>query len=139
MCAIRIKDENALKKLNCLYDKIKSQYGNVRNNFLCDCLNRGSERIAEEIYFQTSGKQRKKDEVSEKINESLTTIMDLVISLYAKMEAVIAMVASNQEMLIGLSEEAPKLTSMIKQGFYDKPPSRIEKLVNDTLKTYGVT
>lgn len=139
--SMRIKDENLLQLLNAVFDRLKDEYGGIRNNFLCDCIKRGCQEIVKEEFdiqdVQENDSLRRIRENTEKISDVACSLSDVIGQVYAHLQGIIALASSNQEMLVGLSENSPKLSSMIEEGFYDKQPPRITKIIQEVFKSIG--
>ena len=39
-----------MQLLNAVFDRLKDEYGGIRNNFLCDCIKRGCQEIVKEEF-----------------------------------------------------------------------------------------
>lgn len=139
---VRFKNKETADLINETFQKTRCKFNGVKNAFLCECINRGVKSLryeflghkevecAEQIICQIQNN-------SDKINEFATCVLEMLNQIYANLKGILALSSSNQEMLIGLSEESPKLTSMVEDGFYDTIPKRVVCVIEELLKSLG--
>lgn len=137
---LRIYDARLAKRLDNVFESTKDVYS-TKNPFMVDCINRGLEAIERDL----SGQKK---------IESLTDIYDEIHLTVDKLNTLIKMceknakenianltvnqklLSSNYNMLLGLTENAPKRVDYVEAGMYDDLPDRLGDLLEEVLKVY---
>ena len=137
---VRVYDSKINKRLENLYKDCKDIY-TTKNPFLVDCITRGMEVIERDLF----GKN-KTDNISSLYDEIHLTIkkLDNLFKICEKSakenlaNLVInqKLLSCNYNMLLGLSDNAPKKKNFIESGMYDDLPDRFEEILNEVLELY---
>lgn len=137
---LRIYDTRLADKLEKIFDNNKDIYG-TKNPFMVDCINRGLDAIERDL-----NGQRKIESIQELYDEIHLTVekLNTLIKLceknaresMANLTVNQKLLSCNYNMLLGLSEEAPKKPDYIEAGMYDDLPERFGNLLEEVLKVY---
>lgn len=137
---LRIYDKSLANKLDKVFEGNKDVYG-TKNPFLVDCINRGLETIERDL-----AGQRKIESLSELYDEIHLTMekLNTLIKLcernsketMANLTINQKLLSCNYNMLLGLSDEAPKKQKYVEAGMYDDLPERLGTLLEDVLNVY---
>ena len=137
---IRIYDSSIKNKLEKVYKEVKDIYA-TKNPFIVDCINRGLDSIMKDL---TSSK--KVESISELYDEMHLTVekLDNLIKMseknakenVANLTVNQKLLSCNYNMLLGLSDNAPKKVDLVEAGMYDDLPERLLEMLEDILKVY---
>lgn len=135
---VRIYDVNLANKLEKLFRNNKDIYG-TKNPLFVDCLNRGAEAIERDL----NGSKKVEDisqlfeEIActiEKLNSLLKITEKNAKEIIANLSVNQKLLSCNYNMLLGLSENAPKKKDFVDAGMFDDLPERLEVFLEDILK-----
>lgn len=137
---IRIYDSKIVKKLEKVYSDVKDLYS-TKNPFVVECINRGLDSIVKDL-----NASKKVESISELYDEMHLTVekLDNLIKLsernakenIANLTVNQKLLSCNYNMLLGLSDNAPKKADLVEAGMYDDLPERLLDMLEDILKVY---
>lgn len=137
---VRIYDSKVADKIDELYENCKDIYI-TKNPFLVDCIRRGAETIERDLLGQK--KIESISDLYEEIHLTVEKLNSLIKICERNAKENIANLTVNQKllscnynMLLGLSQSAPKNKDYIEAGMFDDLPKRLETLLEDILKVY---
>lgn len=137
---IRIYDSRIAKRLENLFGDVKDIY-TTKNPFMVDCLTRGLDEIEKD--FKGQKKIENISELYDEIHKTVSKLDKLIAMSEKNAKENIANLTVNQKllscnynMLLGLSDNAPKKQSLVEAGMYDDLPDRLGDLLEDILKVY---
>lgn len=137
---VRIYDSKVIKKINKLQSELSGIYS-TKNPLLVDCISRGLEVIEREQLGVRNIESL--NELYEEIHstvEKLNTLIKLCENNAKESIANITvnqkLLASNYNMLLGLSENMPKKRDYVEGGMYDDLPKRLEEILEDVLNVF---
>lgn len=135
---VRVYDSKLADKLVEVFKANKDVYP-TRNHFLVDCLKRGLKTIEQDL----SGQKRLENfnELFEEIHSTADRLNNLIKlsekntkELVANLTVNQKLISCNYNMLLGLSNNAPKSKQLVENGMYDELPERLEEFLEDILK-----
>lgn len=137
---LRIYDTRLANKLDKIFECNKDIYG-TKNPFMVDCLNRGLDAIERDL-----NGEKKIESLTELYDEIHLTVekLDKLFKLcernaketMANLTVNQKLLSSNYNMLLGISDDAPKTKEYVEAGMYDDLPARLGSLLEDVLKVY---
>ncbi len=137
---VRVYDSKVADKIDELYENCKDIYI-TKNPFLVDCIRRGAETIERDLLGQK--KIESISDLYEEIHLTVEKLNSLIKICERNAKENIANLTVNQKllscnynMLLGLSQSAPKNKDYIEAGMFDDLPKRLETLLEDILKVY---
>ena len=137
---VRVYDNKVANKIDELYENCKDIYI-TKNPFLVDCIRRGAETIERDLLGQK--KIESISDLYEEIHLTVEKLNSLIKICERNAKENIANLTVNQKllscnynMLLGLSQSAPKNKDYIEAGMFDDLPKRLETLLEDILKVY---
>lgn len=132
---VRVKDVTLEEQLDSTFKMVRDKY-HYKNDFICDCLTLGvKEYLKKEL--KVNNKENDNDFLSEihKNNEMLNEMGEYLYvqlkEIYKRICGILALSSTNEQLLIGLSEECPKLTELVNRGDYANTPKYIEDLMQE--------
>ena len=137
---IRIYDSKLSNKLDNLFKQTKDIYG-TKNPFLVECIKRGVEALERDV--KGSKNIESIGELYDEIQYTISKLNNLIKLCEKSSKEIMANFAVNQKLLscnynllMGLTEEAPKDKDYVEAGMYDELPERFEKLLEDILQVF---
>lgn len=137
---VRVYDSKVANKIDELYENCKDIYI-TKNPFLVDCIKRGAETIERDLFGQK--KIENMTELYDEIHLTVEKLNSLIKLCERNAKENIANLTVNQKllscnynMLLGLSQNAPKKKDYVEAGMFDDLPERLGTLLEDILKVY---
>ena len=137
---IRIYDSKIKNKLEKVYKEVDDLFA-TKNPFIVDCINRGLDSMIKDL-----SASKKVESISELYDEMHLTVekLDNLIKMseknakenIANLTVNQKLLSCNYNMLLGLSQNAPKKKDYIEAGMFDDLPDRLGTLLEDILKVY---
>ena len=137
---IRIYDSKIKNKLEKVYKEVDDLFA-TKNPFIVDCINRGLDSMIKDL-----SASKKVESISELYDEIHLTVekLDNLIKMseknakenIANLTVNQRLLSCNYNMLLGLSDNAPKKADLVEAGMYDDLPDRLLEMLEDILKVY---
>lgn len=137
---IRVYDAKELRRIKTLHKDLEKNFPTT-NNFLVYCLKKGLDTIEKDIRGIKSIQSF--DELYEEITKTFARLNELIKISEHNTREIIAnstitqkLLCCNYNMLLGLSDKAPKSKQMVESGAYDDVPSRLDVYLGDVLDVF---
>lgn len=134
---IRIYDSNLKSKLEKLFKDCKDIYA-TKNPFLVDCLVRGIEMIEKDL--SSTKKASSIQDLYEDLHLTIEKLNNLIKMSEKNAKENLANLTVNQKllscnynMLLGLTDNAPKKSELVEAGMYDDLPFRLGEMLEQLL------
>lgn len=138
---VRIYDTKLVKRINDLYKKY-DDFFTTKNQFLVACLTKGVETLERDL--DGAKKIQNLDELYEEIHNTAERLNDLIKQSEDNAKEMVAnnivnqkLLSCNYNMLLGISDNAPRKKDFVETGMYDDLPERLEEIFEEILKTYS--
>ena len=132
---VRVKDIPLQEQIDSTFRMVKDKY-KYKNDFICDCLDLGVK-----AYMRKELKIDKDENVpdylkeihknNDLLNEMGSYLYTQLRELYKRICGILALCSTNEQLLIGLSEDCPRLTELVNRGDYKDTPQYIEDLMQE--------
>jgi methionyl-tRNA synthetase len=134
---VRIKNVTLDGLVDRTFKMVQDRY-QYKNDFMCDCLELGVKAyLKRELNIEKDGKSSENEFVNEihKNNELLNEMGKYLYvqlrEIYKKVCGILALSSTNEQLLVGLSEDSPRLTELVNRGVYTDAPEFIEDLMEE--------
>ena len=138
---VRIYDAKLVKRISDLYKRY-DDFFTTKNQFLVACLTKGVETLAWDL--DGAKKIQNLDELYEEIHNTAERLNDLIKQSEDNAKEMVAnnivnqkLLSCNYNMLLGISDNAPRKKDFVEAGMYDDLPERLEEIFEEILKTYS--
>ena len=138
---VRIYDAKLVKRISDLYKRY-DDFFTTKNQFLVACLTKGVETLERDL--DGAKKIQNLDELYEEIHNTAERLNDLIQQSEDNAKEMVAnnivnqkLLSCNYNMLLGISDNAPRKKDFVEAGMYDDLPERLEEIFEEILKTYN--
>ena len=138
---VRIYDAKLVKRISDLYKRY-DDFFTTKNQFLVACLTKGVETLERDL--DGAKKIQNLDELYEEIHNTAERLNDLIKQSEDNAKEMVAnnivnqkLLSYNYNMLLGISDNAPRKKDFVEAGMYDDLPERLEEIFEEILKTYN--
>lgn len=138
---VRIYDAKLVKRISDLYKRY-DDFFTTKNQFLVACLTKGVETLERDL--DEAKKIQNLDELYEEIHNTAERLNDLIKQSEDNAKEMVAnnivnqkLLSCNYNMLLGISDNAPRKKDFVEAGMYDDLPERLEEIFEEILKTYN--
>lgn len=138
---VRIYDAKLVKRISDLYKRY-DDFFTTKNQFLVACLTKGVETLERDL--DGAKKIQNLDELYEEIHNTAERLNDLIKQSEDNAKEMVAnnivnqkLLSCNYNMLLGISDNAPRKKDFVEAGMYDDLPERLEEIFEEILKTYN--
>ena len=138
---VRIYDAKLVKRISDLYKRY-DDFFTTKNQFLVACLTKGVETLERDL--DGAKKIQNLDELYEEIHNTAERLNDLIKQSEDNAKEIVAnnivnqkLLSCNYNMLLGISDNAPRKKDFVEAGMYDDLPERLEEIFEEILKTYS--
>ncbi len=138
---VRIYDAKLVKRISDLYKRY-DDFFTTKNQFLVACLTKGVETLERDL--DGAKKIQNLDELYEEIHNTAERLNDLIKQSEDNAKEMVAnnivnqkLLSCNYNMLLGISDNAPRKKDFVEAGMYDDLPERLEEIFEEILKTYS--
>lgn len=138
---VRIYDAKLVKRISDLYKRYDDLF-TTKNQFLVACLTKGVETLERDL--DGAKKIQNLDELYEEIHNTAERLNDLIKQSEDNAKEMVAnnivnqkLLSCNYNMLLGISDNAPRKKDFVEAGMYDDLPERLEEIFEEILKTYS--
>ena len=131
---VRIYDAKLVKRISDLYKRY-DDFFTTKNQFLVACLTKGVETLERDL--DGAKKIQNLDELYEEIHNTAERLNDLIKQSEDNAKEMVANNIVNYNMLLGISDNAPRKKDFVEAGMYDDLPERLEEIFEEILKTYS--
>lgn len=138
---VRIYDAKLVKRISDLYKRY-DDFFTTKNQFLVACLTKGVETLERDL--DGAKKIQNLDELYEEIHNTAERLNDLIKQSEDNAKEIVAnnivnqkLLSCNYNMLLGISDNAPRKKDFIEAGMYDDLPERLGEIFEEILKTYS--
>lgn len=138
---VRIYDAKLVKRISDLYKRYDDSF-TTKNKFLVACLTKGVETLERDL--DGAKKIQNLDELYEEIHNTAERLNDLIKQSEDNAKEMVAnnivnqkLLSCNYNMLLGISDNAPRKKDFVEAGMYDDLPERLEEIFEEILKTYN--
>ena len=138
---VRIYDAKLVKRISDLYKRY-DDFFTTKNQFLVACLTKGVETLERDL--DGAKKIQNLDELYEEIHNTAERLNDLIQQSEDNAKEMVAnnivnqkLLSCNYNMLLGISDNAPRKKDFVEAGMYDDLPERLEEIFEEILKTYS--
>lgn len=132
---VRVKDVSLEEQLDATYKMVKDKYF-YKNDFICDCLSLGVKAyMRNELKIDKDGNSCEYLNEIHKNNELLNQLGGYLYvqlkEIYKRVCGILALSSTNEQLLIGLSEDCPRLTELVNRGDYADAPKFVEEIMQE--------
>ena len=138
---VRIYDAKLVKRISDLYKRY-DDFFTTKNQFLVACLTKGVETLERDL--DGAKKIQNLDELYEEIHNTAERLNYLIKQSEDNAKEMVAnnivnqkLLSCNYNMLLGISDNAPRKKDFVEAGMYDDLPERLEEIFEEILKTYN--
>ena len=138
---VRIYDAKLVKRISDLYKRY-DDFFTTKNQFLVACLTKGVETLERDL--DGAKKIQNLDELYEEIHNTAERLNDLIKQSEDNAKEMVAnnivnqkLLSCNYNMLLGISDNAPRKKDFVEAGMYDDLPERLEEIFEVIIKRYS--
>lgn len=134
---VRVYDRKLMEKLDKIYSNSKTLY-KAKNPFIVDCISRGADLVEQDLFGVTNVESL--GQLYEEIHQTVEKLNKLIKLSERNSKETMAnltvnqkLLATNYNMLLGLSEDVPKRKEYVEMGMYEDLPEHLEEILQELL------
>lgn len=134
---VRVYDKKLMDRLDKIYSKSRTLYKS-KNPFIVDCINRGADLVEQDLFGVTNVESLGQlygeiHQTVEKLNKLIKLSEQSSKETMANLTVNQKLLATNYNMLLGLSEDVPKRKDYVEMGMYEDLPEHLEEILQELL------